>query len=362
MHRVFIFLISLVCTICNGQQINLELQEDLNCGSNTLCMDIIVSSADGTPFEIGTSSIFITYNKSALLFNSYESIHFNGSDLCIADAASAWDDHQYDATSVPGELNLTMTLLNNDFSCPSILENTIVSQICFQILDNKADPNIQFHLPNTNFNSAVVNDGTAAISKATMTEISGVSSLQCSTLPIEWLAIEGKHFGGYNEIGWSVAKSSDISKFEILRRVNENEKFKVIGTVDASNNTHYTYKDYGTNISSNYYYKVRQIEKTGEASFSDIVVIRLAKTENSIKVYPNPTDNFLTIDFDLTKKEDIQLVLYSLQGEVVLSKSVIMEDRISKYKLDLANLIPGIYLLETKSNSIQDLQQIIILD
>ena len=162
----------------NAQQLNVLLDGTVNCAANSYCVSVQLQS--NSSLEIGTSSIFLDYNEAALSFNSYTSSAFDGSALCIANAANAWDVHTFDGNSVPGDFNLTMTLLNNSFSCPSIANTPVeVGVLCFNILDAKADPTISVNIDNTQFNSAATNDGTNAIGVASGNDLSG-ALLDCS--------------------------------------------------------------------------------------------------------------------------------------------------------------------------------------
>ncbi len=162
-----------------AQQADLLLDGQMDCNVNSLCVSVQIAASSST-FEIGTSSIFMDYNPNAISFQSYTSSSFDGSDNCIANVASAWDPHAYDGTSVIGNFNLTMTLLNNTFSCPTVSTTpTEIGVLCFTVLDNTADPAINIVGSNTQFNSALTNDGTNPIPDGSFGAISGTAAFNC---------------------------------------------------------------------------------------------------------------------------------------------------------------------------------------
>ncbi len=162
-------------------EINLRFRPTLDCASNTYCV-MIQGKASQTDFSIGTSSIMVNYNEDALEFADYTSAQFDEKETCIGGTSSPWGPHQYDATSVPGKMCLTMILDAEGASCPEITSNKWedIGQICFDIMDNEALPNIIFDTSKTHFNSSSPNDGTAAIKIGELHEIDTEDALACS--------------------------------------------------------------------------------------------------------------------------------------------------------------------------------------
>ena len=84
--------------------------DSLDCGNGTFSATLQIRSANIQTFKLGTSSILLTYNETCLiLYASYESLGFDGSDQCIGGVASAWDEQAFDGTlRYAGIFNLTM--------------------------------------------------------------------------------------------------------------------------------------------------------------------------------------------------------------------------------------------------------------
>lgn len=64
-----------------------------------------------------------------------------------------------------------------------------------------------------------------------------------------------------------------------------------------------------------------------------------------VKVYPNPTQNILFVEFMLYYDADISYQLFDIYGKVVISKSISPKKGLHKLKLDLQALAPGTYYL-----------------
>ncbi len=169
-------------TTSNQDTLLLQFADSLDCDNGTFCATIQIRASSDS-FRIGTSSILVEYNSASLLFDDYESISFDGSDLCIAESASAWEEHAFDGTSVDGLFNLTLALTGEEFSCPSISANEWIDigKLCFVLLDGNQLPELTFNIQNTNFNRHLPNDGTGGIVKGTFAGFN--DSLLCEGCP-----------------------------------------------------------------------------------------------------------------------------------------------------------------------------------
>jgi len=170
--------LSFASSSMEGEKFELQFNTNRDCDNDTYCATLQIK-AEADPFLIGTSSIFVTYNASALGFSSYESLRFDGTDLCIFSAATAWEPHAFDGNSIPGSFNLTLEIPSGQFSCPSIESDWIdIGMLCFNVTDDAQTGNLNFDIDNTNFNRNDPNDGTMAIGKGTL---SGTDeSLSCA--------------------------------------------------------------------------------------------------------------------------------------------------------------------------------------
>ncbi len=158
----------------NAQTADLRITPIVNCATKKLEAIVQIKSQAGTS-KIGTSSILLNYNRSSISFSSYQSETFDKNDLCIANAAASWDEHVFDGFTA-GTFNLTMTLLNNDFSCPEINTTWInVGKITFDVILLESNPQLEFDIANTNFNSVPANDGSSPILKGAFTGYSPAS-------------------------------------------------------------------------------------------------------------------------------------------------------------------------------------------
>lgn len=76
-------------------------------------------------------------------------------------------------------------------------------------------------------------------------------------------------------------------------------------------------------------------------ALSEIVDIRELNENKSIKVYPNPAKDVISIE-DTQLNPDEVISVFNLEGQLVMSKKLIN----SKTKIEISNLSNGIYLLK----------------
>ena len=68
---------------------------------------------------------------------------------------------------------------------------------------------------------------------------------------------------------------------------------------------------------------------------------------NAIKLYPNPTNDYLQLEFE-NLKGNKTIELFDLQGKIVLKFDTSKDN----YYLSMTNIIKGIYLLNCKHENI----------
>lgn len=71
-----------------------------------------------------------------------------------------------------------------------------------------------------------------------------------------------------------------------------------------------------------------------------------SKTNNeTIRVYPNPTTGYLTVEYVNKISGAVELKVFDVNGKTAFGKTFKAVTGINKYVLDLHNLLPGTYLL-----------------
>jgi hypothetical protein len=92
---------------------------------------------------------------------------------------------------------------------------------------------------------------------------------------------------------------------------------------------------------------------------SNLVEVPEIRHDGNFLAYPNPTDGFLTVQTGKITADGIRISMKDPSGRTIFNE-VIPEGK-EKFSLDLRNLSPGIYILDTESgNNGVDYHKIII--
>ncbi len=160
-NKILTFLLLLLATSGFSQTIEVQADGGIDCVDNKFYLSIKVQSGDIASFNLGNSSIYFTYNETALEFDTLTTPVFDGTDVC-AGGANAWEPSTYDASEV-GIVNFTSMIVegNEAFSCPDITNTawTVVAVASFYVNTIPVAGDIVLDVENTHFNKNIPNDG-----------------------------------------------------------------------------------------------------------------------------------------------------------------------------------------------------------
>ena len=80
------------------------------------------------------------------------------------------------------------------------------------------------------------------------------------------------------------------------------------------------------------------------------------ETETAIKIYPNPTDGLLYLDFTNVEKIDFQVIISNIQGQTIKSQKLTKE---ALQVMDLNDLAKGVYFLTFKGEQKQWIRKVV---
>lgn len=146
----------------NAQHLELQGVGGVDCADNLFHFTVQAQS-DGPNVSIGSFSVFFTFDETIMSFNSFNSLNFDGSDLCDA-GTTAWATPKHG--TIPGSFNMNFTLMEGQeaSSCPILDNNWVdIAEITFDISDFPTNADLSFVLEHIHFNSNVPNNGNSTI-------------------------------------------------------------------------------------------------------------------------------------------------------------------------------------------------------
>ncbi|MCW3106343.1 MAG: C-terminal target protein [Segetibacter sp.] len=146
-----------------------------------------------------------------------------------------------------------------------------------------------------------------------------------ATLPVRLTNVKAYVKNKGVQVDWIAESESNMDIYEVERSADA-QHFETIGSAKAANNstvsTAYNYFDISPNAGNNYY-RIKSIDKSGDVKISEVVKVLIAKTEASIKVFPNPVHgNNISIIFSNLPKASYTVTMINSTGQKVYTGNI----------------------------------------
>jgi hypothetical protein len=172
-----------------------------------------------------------------------------------------------------------------------------------------------------------------------------------SPLPVTFIAAKAFLENKLITIDWKTANESHVNRYNIERSV-DGINFLRATEIKANNQSSNSYRWTDTNLAgNNNYYRIRSIDNDGKISYSDIMKVYVAKSNQSISIYPNPaTGNHLNVQLVNQEPGLYEMRLLNSFGQNFMTKSFQYSGGTNTQNIKPAQSIPkGIYQLEIKT-------------
>lgn len=168
-------------------------------------------------------------------------------------------------------------------------------------------------------------------------------------LPVTLSAFKADLFNQGTRLSWTTAAENNNKGFNIERSTN-GINFSTIGfeaskAVDGNSKLplQYQFED-RTLAQGRNYYRLKQIDKDGESTYSDIKWVQKGDgTSFAAQVRTNPIVNELSISIFMQENSKVQIALLNNSGGVVLSSDKSLEKGENIVNLPASNLPKGVY-------------------
>lgn len=187
--------------------------------------------------------------------------------------------------------------------------------------------------------------------------IGTINSTQ-TPLPVELLYFEAEEADNFRvKCSWETASEINNDYFTI-ERSKEGLNWEVLDQIDGAGNSgsqiEYEWTDPApyTGVS---YYRLRQTDFNGDYSYSDIRSVDLRNTAIKTKVYPNPTQDQITLEGNANEFNNIEI--YNFLGQEVSTQTHIHKISEVLYEINLKQLPEGTYLLKLATETIPFVKQ-----
>ncbi|MGE5354996.1 MAG: SdrD B-like domain-containing protein [Deltaproteobacteria bacterium] len=172
-----------------------------------------------------------------------------------------------------------------------------------------------------------------------------------SGLPFGFRDLNGVNMKEYNQINWSTRNDDNITHFEVMRNLNNDDFFNMIEIVNSNKSEESTYQveDYDITKIGSYRYKIKAIENNSNTYSKEILID--VKMNLGYSIFPNPASTILEFEYLGKTDELISIFISDLFGKVYLKSENLItkaETKFMKTFDDLNKLPPGVYQLVVK--------------
>ena len=180
----------------------------------------------------------------------------------------------------------------------------------------------------------VLANGTCVVSPATAVRRNNMNGMfdfgtaqGPSALPVHWLSVDAVPLESRIRVKWVTADEVDNMGFEVLKMTDDPAAFVPLGWIDGAGTTtkvnEYSFDDFNVIRGLDYFYKVRQIDFSGNESYSELVSARLGNTDDVFAyIAPNPVEENSKLYFELISNDDVQVDVINSLGELICSQKL----------------------------------------
>ena len=175
-------------------------------------------------------------------------------------------------------------------------------------------------------------------------------------VPVVWKSFTAVKQNNKALLTWVTAQEVNNAYYEI-ERSTDGTSFIALQKVNAtSGNTQQTYTAIDEQPAKGInYYRIKQVDKDGAYSYSEIRVLVFDNSKNNVYVYPNPAKDKVTILIEGNKKM-VQAQLLNSIGQVVQNITLSAEVN----QVNISSLTPGLYYIKLITTSGQHIQKLMV--
>jgi hypothetical protein len=175
------------------------------------------------------------------------------------------------------------------------------------------------------------------------------ATLTSVSLPIELLSFTAKKVNKTVTLHWSTATERQNEWFEV-ERAEDGIAFSTIGKIkgagDSQSTLDYELMDAAPKPGTNYY-RLKQTDFDGQFTYSPVVTVQFDGL-GGFRLFPVPVKDQLQLQLDEPDAFESAWFVYNTLGQLVLSGQMPADQ--SMLDLDVADLTPGMYLLQRTSD------------
>lgn len=175
-------------------------------------------------------------------------------------------------------------------------------------------------------------------------------------LPVKFLSFYALKSGSDAKLTWTVENDADNKYFDI-ERSTDGRTYAPFTRVNALNNgksvNTYDIADNGSLSSSLVYYRIKQVDKNGNTTYSLIRNLKLDKSA-AISLYPNPARTTTKLVFDAAAAGKASVTIRDVAGKQVQQINIQLVKGINQQTLNVHTLPAGEYNVTINGTNLKE--------
>ena len=181
-------------------------------------------------------------------------------------------------------------------------------------------------------------------------------------LPVKLGSFEGEAMKDYNLLSWETLSEEDTKMHQIERSVDGIDRWKMIGEVAAAGTSseaiNYNLRDEDPIPVA--YYRLKSIDYSDYTEYSDIIRLQRETDEvEVISIAPNPTRNWVNVDFFAPRSGEYTITVTNMVGQVLVNEQRSLDVGNYSEVLDLSRFENGIYLISISNAESSSVHKIV---
>jgi hypothetical protein len=176
-----------------------------------------------------------------------------------------------------------------------------------------------------------------------------ITSSPAGPLPVVLLSFEARRVGATVACAWATASEARNSHF-VVERSHDGASFTALGTVagQGTSTAAHTYRFVDAQpVAGVAYYRLRQVDTDGTATFSPVVVVQGGEVvAASITAVPNPSAGQFALQLNLPASSQLRGTVVNVLGQSVLTVDEQLPAGPANLPLDLRAQPAGVYLVQ----------------
>lgn len=204
-------------------------------------------------------------------------------------------------------------------------------------------------------NSWEITENSTGYQAAYIKLVSKFISGSCSALPVTftWFAAT---LDESNQAILRWQTSSEINNdYFIVEKSRDGIVFESLAKINPQSDLNYFYTDPFPFLGIASYYRIKQVDKNGQSSTTEIRQVRMHHDHHFI-LFPNPVSRNLVIASNYQSVEPLNISMTDLSGKEVLKSEVYFKDQ---EPIDLSNIPAGMYFITIKTSDQIETQMIL---